>query len=338
MCLALGLALASKTECSEAGAADDEVQLMQKQHQKQKPVRHGGWARPTKADPEPRAPTMMQTGRQSPLLCQDAEPQAPKNVTPGFVGDRPTRFTPLDGNIPNQFIQVNLHWHLGAEHYSLGEYDITPGGPTARDAEIQSVIPAQPQPSTTQPGFFCDVKGFEDKLNAFNFQHCVDAFVGYTYEFHWVYSSGGPLSDTFQLWPGLGQVFNRTITPAIVVRGQACRVINDESLTAAEIEADYQNFIQQWRQPPLGQGVRYVGSTTGSSVNNEVCSPVTVHGWHVDTKCCTILAQTMDRTCQEMIALGLADDVKPKGSRELVAKEWSSIVQYPLAVSPPATR
>ena len=124
------------------------------------------------------------------------------------------------------------------------------------------------------------------------------------------------------------EVFNRTITPAVIVRGQAgrlfgkgplqiscqefvlqaCRVINDDSLrrdrtkvvgmqavqmammdwrleqvphskvyrlwiaylwdgnsgvisgqprTAAEIEADYQNFIQQWRQPPLGQGAAW---------------------------------------------------------------------------------
>ena len=40
----------------------------------------------------------------------------------------------------------------------------------------------------------------------------------------------------------------------------------------------------------------------------EVSSCAKVHGWHVDTKCCTILAQTMDRTCQEMTP-GRKDDL-----------------------------
>ena len=112
---------------STLSQADDEVQLMQKQHQKQKPGRHVEWARPTKAgwcrfpvkqgiflgiltgrsratssyhDADWTAiaaavPGAVDEENRSVLHCphrpssnlQDAEPQAPKNVTPGFVGE-----------------------------------------------------------------------------------------------------------------------------------------------------------------------------------------------------------------------------------------------------------
>ena len=77
----------------------------------------------------------------------------------------------------------------------------------------------------------------------------------------------------------------------MIVRGQVCRIIHDKNLL--DVEADYNNFVQNWRQPPLGRAVRYIGSTTGTDFNNSVCSPLEVN-WHVDTECCTLSAQTFD--------------------------------------------
>lgn len=51
-------------------------------------------------------------------------PQAGANVTKGYNGDFNTSSVPI--TIPYYqagLCPVNVHWHLGAEHYSLGEYD-----------------------------------------------------------------------------------------------------------------------------------------------------------------------------------------------------------------------
>eukprot|EP00984_Skeletonema_dohrnii_P021818 scaffold10996_cov100-Skeletonema_dohrnii-CCMP3373.AAC.1 len=61
-------------------------------------------------------------------LCADLEvptPQAGGNVTKGYVGDldvgslKPHTDTYFQGDM----CPVNVHWHLGTEHYSYGQYD-----------------------------------------------------------------------------------------------------------------------------------------------------------------------------------------------------------------------
>ncbi|CAE7217860.1 unnamed protein product [Symbiodinium natans] len=242
----------------------------------------------------------------------------------------PARYEPLDGGSIKEFIQVNLHWHLGAEHYSKGEYDI-PVGKHRRHRPGPPKWDGQPLVPEVQPGFFCNLRGYDDHLKPYHFKHCEDAQVGYTYEFHWVFSSAGPLSNEFRLYSGLDQAFNRSSNPMAIVRGQVCRIINDETLkTEHEVERDYDNFVEQWRAPDLGNAVRYVGSTTGPSFDNKVCSPVAVN-WHVDTKCCTLTAQALDRTCQKMKEMGMTADLRPHGSRELVDRQFSSMLAYPLS-------
>lgn len=52
--------------------------------------------------------------------------QSAANVTKGYNGKRNTTATPL--TVPYYqagLCPVNVHWHLGAEHYSLGEFDET---------------------------------------------------------------------------------------------------------------------------------------------------------------------------------------------------------------------
>ena len=155
-------------------------------------------------------------------------------------------------------------------------------------------------------GYFCGLDDVSsDDRDYYPFTHCKGVSVNYTYEFHWVYSTGAPLiglrdeGDEGQLGitDGLGGALARTNNPKIIVRGQVCRIIYNKSLgslDSALVDADYDNFLQKWRQPPETRGVRYIGSTTGTSFNNSVCSPLEVN-WHVDTECCTLSAQTFDR-------------------------------------------
>ncbi|CAJ1454553.1 unnamed protein product [Effrenium voratum] len=262
------------------------------------------------------------------LKCEDAEPQAPRNVTCGFVGEKKARVKPLDTDAVFKFIQANLHFHLGAEHLSAGEYD------------LDSPPPGVEKASSVAPGKFCGLCDIPaQQLQPFDFEHCKNVSVGNTYEFHWVFSTGAPLvglrddgeEGQLGITDGLGGALNRTINPKVIVRGQACRIINNASLdTEEKIDADYADFLTQWRQPPLGQGVRYMGSTTGNSFDDEVCSPIEVN-WHVDTKCCTLSAQAFDRTCKAMYDEGLREDLKPKGSRAPVSAANSATVIYPLS-------
>jgi len=318
----LACGIASGSECLEC--AGDETQLVQLKEV------HSHQVGKSNTNAATQEVELEGSENDPPLYCRDAEPQSPRDVSSGFVGDMRARFKPLDGDAIKDFIQVNLHWHLGAEHYSKGEYDI----PVGKHLHYRHGVPewdGHPLvPEGTQPGFFCNLRKYDDYLKPYDFQYCKHAKVGYTYEFHWVFSSAGPLEREFRIFNGLGQAFNRSKNPTAIVRGQVCRIINDERLrTEDQIEEDYNNFIEQWREPYFGDAVRYVGSTTGPSYNNEVCSPLQVN-WHVDTKCCTLTAQTMDRTCQRMAEQGLTTDLAPHGSRELVDRAYSSVVAYPL--------
>ncbi|CAJ1397825.1 unnamed protein product [Effrenium voratum] len=282
----------------------------------------------TTSEPADPSTTTATPAPPPPLKCEDAEPQAPRNVSCGFVGEKKARVKPLDSDSVIKFIQCNLHFHLGAEHLSAGEYD------------LDSPPPGTEKASTVTPGKFCSVCDIPPvQLEPYEFEYCKNVSVGNTYEFHWVFSTGAPLvglrddgeEGQLGITDGLGGALNRTNNPKVIVRGQACRIINNASLdTEAKIEADYADFLTQWRTPPAGQGVRYMGSTTGDAFNDEVCSPIEVN-WHMDTKCCTLSAQAFDRTCKAMYDEGLRDDLKPKGSRAPVSAANSAKVVFPLS-------
>jgi hypothetical protein len=63
---------------------------------------------------------------------EGVEEQAAANVTKGYIGDFETDAVP----ITTPYFQaglcpVNVHWHLGAEHYSAGQFDEEGSGPSA---------------------------------------------------------------------------------------------------------------------------------------------------------------------------------------------------------------
>merc|ERR1719223_186657 len=57
--------------------------------------------------------------------------QAGANVTEGYIGDLDMADTPpfTDPYWTGGLCPVNVHWHLGAEHLSVGEYDEMGMGP-----------------------------------------------------------------------------------------------------------------------------------------------------------------------------------------------------------------
>ena len=210
---------------------------------------------------------------------------------------------------PN-LIHVNTHFHLGGEHQNVGA-----GGYSLNYTEALS-SPSDIVPNDIRPGYFCapvnqtPEAGDNWTLDDYHWTSCKNVKMGYTYEFHWVHSTGGPIDGV--LSNGLGGVFNRTAHPTAFVRGQICRIVNWP-------EQEYKMFNTTWREP-VKDSMVYIGSTTGTSYDNYKCSPAEVT-WHVDRECCILSAQNMDRMCSDLLEYGtnMGGDVKPAPSRLLVA-------------------
>mmetsp|Transcript_2429 Transcript_2429/g.3668 ORF Transcript_2429/g.3668 Transcript_2429/m.3668 type:complete len:100 (+) Transcript_2429:1-300(+) len=65
---------------------------------------------------------------------------------------------------------------------------------------------------------------------------------------------------------------------------------------------------------------KYVGSTTGTSRTNDICSSYSPITWQVDRKCHMISASTFDKMCADMKMQrdDMSDDLYAHGSRMVV--------------------
>ncbi|CAB9526210.1 expressed unknown protein [Seminavis robusta] len=245
--------------------------------------------------------------------------QAGANVTKGYNGLKETEATPITQNYYEVGIcPVNVHWHLGAEHYSLGEFDETGTGPT-------DISGRRKLAGKTRQGFQCKHYNENDAkfTTPYEWKHCDATMeVGQTYEVHWPHSAAGACGTINQYQtPFYDGVFCRdgvlTDTAAqIGVQGQVFTIVNDEA----------------YYYPDLMRGMivdgefgadmaMYTGSTTGTSRDNEICSQYAPITWQVDRKCHLISASTFDKMCADMKAQrdDMSDDLYAHGSRELVA-------------------
>jgi len=235
------------------------------------------------------------------LLCTDAEAQSPRDVTPGSFGAKSGRnIPPLNYDVINDLVQVNTHFHYGAEHYSEGQYDQVNAGS------------GEYMPGTgEQPGWFCDNEKLgvtTQELTPFTFQYCDGVEVGNTYEIHWVYSSGGStIAD------GLGGAFARTNNADVIVASRSFVVVNDGG-----------NNVEDLLHTPGFESAptTYYGSTTGASFDNTVCSPYQVT-WAVDPMCNLISASSFDTMCRDMKEqYQMTADTAAHGSRTLVSEDF----------------
>jgi hypothetical protein len=254
-------------------------------------------------------------------------PQAGSNVTVGYKGDLNSTQTPLTtAYYLNGLCPVNVHWHLGAEHYSVGEFDETGSGPS----EIHE---RRRLAGKVRQGFQCSHYDANDPkfTTPYEWKHCDSSMeVGQTYEVHWPHSAFGACGtpDQFQ-YPFYDGVFchiatrynvEKQLSHQIGVQGQIFTIVNDESyyypdmIKGMIVDGDY------------GQDIAaYTGSTTGTTRNNTMCSAYSPITWQVDRKCHLISASAFDKMCEDMKAQrdDMSDDLYAHGARELVNSTYA---------------
>ena len=236
--------------------------------------------------------------------------QSGANVTKGYVGSRNTTAIPIAQTFRDVGLcPVNVHWHLGTEHYSVGEYDETGTGPLDfHEARL---------------GFQCKHYDETDPkfTTPYNWQHCVGMTVGQTYEVHWPHSAAGMCHTPWQYQtPFYDGVFCRdnVITDTaqqIGVQSQTFVIVNDEDYYYPDLFTGM--IVDQEKGTDIAI---YTGSATGTEANNIICSPFSPITWHVDRKCHVVSASSFDKMCGEMKQQpdNMSDDLEAHGARELV--------------------
>lgn len=276
-------------------------------------------------------------------LCVDigVQPQAGANVTKGYKGEME-----MGDIVPNKkpyikssMCPVNVHWHLGTEHYSAGEYDENGDGPHGggtHDSEGDSRLLRALSAGEVRDGFRCGHYDADDaKFTAeYAWQHCKDMEVGETYEVHWPHSAVGACGMVNQyqtpFYDGVfcnlseedfGTLGPQAIASNVGVHAQVFTIVNDEEYFYPDMMRGMVTDVAT----EMGQDLaKYTGSTTGTSRDNTMCSQYSPITWQVDRKCHMISASSFDKMCYEMKMQrdDMSDDLHAHGSRELVDDEY----------------
>lgn len=249
--------------------------------------------------------------------------QAGANVTAGYKGgiDASSRQPITDPYWKAGLCPVNVHWHLGAEHLSVGEFDEAGVGPSMN--RRRNLLAG-----SVRLGFQCHKYDADDEkfTKEYDWKHCKDMHVGQTYEVHWPHSAAGacgtpnqyqtPFYDGVFCTDGIISLDPLNTYQKIGVQSQVYTIVNDEAyyypdmIRGMIVDGEFGSDI-----------ARYTGSTTGTSRDNTVCSKYTPITWQVDRKCHLISASSFDKMCADMKAQrdDMTDDLHAHGSRELVA-------------------
>ena len=266
-------------------------------------------------------------------------PQAGANVTEGFQGLFKIDVAPNTNEYwQSSMCPVNVHWHLGTEHYSIGEYDENGDGPhgTAEAPKDAEAPKERRLAEGARGGFRCHHYDEKDPkfTKEYDWKHCKGMEVGETYEVHWPHSAAGACGtvDQYQT-PFYDGVFcnlpeataknlsHADIAGAVGVQAQIYTIVNDETYY-------YPDMMRGWiKQGEYGEDIAYyTGSTTGTSRNNDICSAYSPITWQVDRKCHLISASSFDKLCFDMKNQrdDMSEDLHAHGSRVLVAKELTA--------------
>jgi hypothetical protein len=265
-----------------------------------------------------------------------ATEQAGADVTKGYVGG-------MDVNgrkpITKPYWQaglcpVNVHWHLGAEHRSQGQFDEAGKGPLKAGTPSNVNSGGRRIADNVRYGFACHHYNANDAkfTTPYKWKHCTGMHVGETYEVHWPHSAIGACHTPHQFqtpfydgvfcgWnAGVAQAVNsdaQNLVNAVGVQAQVFTIVNDESYYYPDLMRGAIVDGEMWKDVAA-----YTGSTTGTSRNNKICSKYTPITWQVDRKCHMISASTFDKMCADMKqqADDMSDDLHAHGARELVSK------------------
>lgn len=259
-----------------------------------------------------------------------AGPQAATNVTKGYngamdVGDLMPITEPY---YKKGLCPVNVHWHLGAEHYSMGEYDCgddTKCGPTPIHRRRKMYA------GKARQGWQCNHYDPNDEkfTKPYEWKYCDKTMeVGQTYEVHWPHSTAGACGtpDQYQS-PFYNGVFcnlpldvfqslsAQDVANNVGVEGQIFTIVNDDNYYYPHL------FDGMIREGEYGTDLAiYTGSTTGDSKNMTHCSAYTPITWQVDRKCHMISASSFDKMCADMVTQrnDMSSDLYAHGARETV--------------------
>ena len=256
--------------------------------------------------------------------CVEAavDEQAAADVSSPFKGTKQTDKEPISTSYWKAgMCPVNVHWHLGAEHRSAGQYDESGTGSQKSSRRAAGA----------RQGLRCH--HYNDKDAMFNtpyeFKHCKNMHVGETYEVHWPHSAGGACGTVNQYQtPFYDGVFCNAGDLALTgtgfnigVQAQVFTIVNDEAYYYPDLMKGM--IIDGDKGDDM---VFYTGSTTGDSRSNSICSKYTPITWQVDRKCHLVSASTFDKMCADMKAQrdDMTDDLHPHGAREVVAPEFTA--------------
>jgi len=248
--------------------------------------------------------------------CADAEPQAPRDLRTNngvFVnGDKIPKTPALSCSQTVELDLVNVHFHDGAEHMSDSYNKV--GNKATQGYQCNAVD---------------DLSDADKNTDDYEWKHCEHVSVGQTYEIHYVHSSAQYSNvDTdsgHSLEDGLGGAANGKglLNPTISVQALVILVVSNSA------DSDKEPLpLYGFGKVGLREIAYYMGSTTGTSVNNNDCSPYAV-SWHVDLKCHKVKAKAFDDMCQMMLErYNISKDLHPHGSREIVSPAFVVKDQY----------
>ena len=280
--------------------------------------------------------------------------QSATDVTKGAAGDRDPGIAPVVDYNDAGMCTVNVHWHIGAEHRSEGQYDENAAfDHPNKDTYAGSHRRLASADGGMRIGHMCtkgkelweandaSVRNSDGSVKEYDWKYCKDMHVGLTYEFHWPHSSLGacqtPWQYQYHFLDGvlcgatqggidIATAANALTTKAhaIGVEGQVFTIVNGMGGDAVRPTWD---VLNGWDRQAAKDVAYYQGSTTGDAVQSGAHAGDKCRGtgdlvtWHVDRECHTLEASTMDEMCRRMMIISADDmspDVAPHGARETV--------------------
>jgi hypothetical protein len=225
--------------------------------------------------------------------CTGFGPQTPRDID-NLAGNNQRVFSIAPE--PENMNLCNIHFHTGAEH-------------KAADFSLQVS-------ESKGGGFACGMSQSLSKaeLKAPKNNACKGIEPGDTVEVHWVFSSADVSPGK-----GLGACLNSgTGYPNLRVETQVFTMVNDPSALNFD-DLDYDdNIVNGYHQPEFipnttGSPVEFLGSTTGPSHTDEVCSPLQVT-WSVRPQCAKLDINSLSQWCET----NEFEENKAHGVRKLV--------------------
>lgn len=209
--------------------------------------------------------------------CTGFGPQTPRDID-SLSGNNQRIFSiaPQSENMN----LCNIHFHASAEH-------------KAKDFSLEVS-------ESKGGGFACGMSESltRAELKAPKNNYCKGIEPGDTVEVHWVFSSADVKPGK-----GLGACLNAgTGNPNLRVETQVFTVVNDPSALNFD-DLDYDgNQVNGYHQPEYiptstGAPVEFLGSTTGPSHTDEVCSPLQVT-WSVRPQCAKLDINSLSQWCE----------------------------------------